>query len=159
MSDPFAADPFAADSGDQFDVATNVFVGPEDLDGRLLVVKPYRKENKKGRTGDPYVAIFADVVVLTGPVTDKIEAVPCVLEDVMFSSQGLSRPLENKLRNPKGKPFLAGVVDSQPSQYNKHVRAYMFKEPDAAQFPLCRRGVQLYNQHCEAGNGNDPFSA
>src|SRR3990172_1116959 len=125
MTDPFGGDPFAdseaLDGDDPFDSASSAFVQPEVLDGRLILIMPKRLESKKGKNGDPYDAIFGDVVVLSGQPADKIDAVPTVLEDVMWSSGFVVSQLRPKLARKR--PVL-GVLNSRPSTYNRQVRAY-----------------------------------
>lgn len=130
MDTATAQDPFAAtatDAGaDMFDDPSTDFVTVDDLDGRLVCVYPkeVRREDSRTNAGKQYDKIVADVIVLSGPVTDKVTEVPMFLPDMHFSAGAVVGALRGGVGT--GRPRL-GRIDSQPSRHNRQVKAYGMK--------------------------------
>lgn len=129
------ADPFAQ-PGDPFDPGEfdeSAFADPggyveiHDLDGRLLVIFPKRIVTAKSRqNGEQYEKVIADVLVIDGPTTDKMPQIPATLLDQHISAGSVKMAIQGMIG--KGKPVL-GRVNSQPSQYNRQVKAYGLSDP------------------------------
>lgn len=125
-------DPFAGANADEDEFATPVreWLGIEDLDGRLVIVFPEKSTTKVSRTnGQEYEVVIGDVVIVDGPVTDKIPALPHLAPAMHLSSSGVVAGLRANVG--KGKPVL-GRIDSRPSTYNKKVMAYGMADPEGA---------------------------
>lgn len=135
---------------DPFDDASSSFTNIEDIDGRHVVIRPTATGTAKGKTGEPYDFVTADVIVLDGAVTEKIDQVPGVIADMRFSAGSVVSSLKPKLRT--GKPVY-GLIHSQPSTFNPRVLAYVLKEPtDSAE--LRALAVAQTNQYLAK---QDPF--
>jgi hypothetical protein len=107
------------------------FLEIRDLDGRLVCVYPkeIRREDSKTQAGKQYDKVIADVIVLDGPTTDKIEQVPMFVPDMHLSAGAVVGAVRGNVRT--GKPVL-GRIDSRPSRMNRDVKAYGLQAVDAA---------------------------
>ncbi len=124
-------------------------VDPDDLDDRLWLVFPKNKREMKGRDGETYLAVFGDVIVLSGPETDMIKlGVRNKLDRIMFTGPRADR-LESCLDNRR--PLLA-VQSWAPSTYNKKVRAHFFTNPDTEQVAIGRAAYKEWEAE------QDPFN-
>jgi hypothetical protein len=79
---------------DPFGAPVSEFVKLEDILGRLVLITPNTiikgiASTLKGQEGKTYDAVRAQVVVLDGPVSEKIEAVPTALEDFRLSGASI----------------------------------------------------------------------
>jgi hypothetical protein len=86
---------------DPFADASNDFITPETLLGRLLLVKPTGVEQgiastMPGQEGKTYDRVIADVTVLDGPISDKLTEIPCVIEGTFLSGSGLVSQLTKR---------------------------------------------------------------
>lgn len=140
---------------DLFDAATTTYVEIGDVDGRLICVFGHRIAQANGKNGDPYDYVEADVLVLDGPVTEKIDQVPTLIEGMRLSAAKVVDQLRTAVR--KGRPVL-GRVNSKPSQFNKHVPAYGLAEPTDADKALARPVVADHIAKSKPKN-DDPFAA
>lgn len=123
-------DPFASTTDDPFATPSTEFVTIDDVDGRLIVAIPLRMEQKAGKSdGKPYDVIVADVIVVDGPTTDKIPAVPFTIPEMHLSAGMVVGQLRQYVG--KGRPVL-GRVNSKPSRINKALKAYALSDPDQA---------------------------
>lgn len=109
------ADPEAKSSED--------FVTVDDLDGRLICVYPKecRREKSTKSDGKDYDKIVADVIVLDGPVTEKIGSVPLFVPDMHFNAWAVTSRIKGNVGT--GKPVL-GRIDSRPSKVDRRIPAY-----------------------------------
>lgn len=100
---------------DLFDDASSEYVKIGDIDGRNVVMFPDKIADGKGDNG-PYQYLVADVIVLDGPVTEKITSVPCEIPAMHFSSDLIRSNGERKLKQGDGRPF-AGRINSQKGKF------------------------------------------
>ena len=131
MTNPFGATDTNAAGADvlDFEDPTTEFVTIEDIDGRTVAVFGKEIRRDKGKSdGKEYDKVIADVIVLDGPVTDKITEVPMLIPDMHLSAGAVVGAVRGTVRT--GKPVM-GKVDSRPSQYNKKVMAYGLQKVDA----------------------------
>lgn len=89
--------------------------------GRLLLIEPLsietRPSNLPGQTDKTYESITANVVILDGPVTEKIDAIPLKVDGMFVSGTVIVNQLKPKL--PEKKPaqkYMLGRLGKQPSQ-------------------------------------------
>lgn len=89
--------------------------------GRLLLIEPISIETRQstlpGQTDKAYDSITANVVILDGPVTEKIEEVPFKVEGMFLSGAVIVGQLKSKL--PDKKPstkYALGRVGKQPAR-------------------------------------------
>lgn len=126
---PFATTSPATDSTLEFDDPTTEFVTIDDLDGRTICV--FAKESQIAEStkpgGKPYPKVIADVIVLDGPVTDKIAELPMLVPDMHLSATAVVASVKPGVRTKR--PIM-GKVDSRPSQYNRQVKAYGLQQVD-----------------------------
>ena len=118
------ADPFAQTTGDldlDFSDPTTEYTTIDDIDGRLVCIFPKEIRTQVGNDGNPYDKVVADVIVLDGPVTDKVTEVPMFIADMHLSAGAVVGAIRGNVRT--GKPVLCRV-DSRPSTKNKRVLAY-----------------------------------
>jgi hypothetical protein len=137
-------------SQDEFDGARSGFVKQEDLEGRLLLIKPfelgervstgqYAGTNADG-TPKSYEYAVTTTVVLDGEPGDLIDEVPFLLEDYQFAGLRLVAQLKPKIRT--GRQVLGrltrvpvkGRTDAwelaEPAEADKVVaRAYLASVP------------------------------
>jgi len=82
----------------------------EELEGRLVLIKPSKVEYKvKGKYGEQ-TRVTADVVVLDDPDEGVVEH-----DDMYLSQKGLTGMLESCLK-PGRKPFVLGRVQMTPTK-------------------------------------------
>ena len=79
---------------DPFGAPVSEFVKLDDVLGRLVLITPSTiiegiASTLKGQEGKTYDAVRAQVVVLDGPPSEKIDAVPAVLEDFRLSGASI----------------------------------------------------------------------
>lgn len=126
IADPFAAG--AAVEDEDFAKPARDYLEIADLDGRLLIVFPETiGELVSEKNGKPYDRIIGDVVIVDGPLTDKIPALPHLAPAMHLSASGVVAVLRAHVG--KGKPVL-GRVDSRPSKFNKLIPAYGLADPE-----------------------------
>ena len=148
----------AAGSEDLFDDVTATYVEIADLDGRHLVVMPEKIETVESTkpNGKPYERVTGVVIVLDGPVTEKIETVPFVIEDMYLSAGNVVNRVKGAVKT--GKPCL-GYVDSVPSSYNKAVKAYGFQPVPAENREVRDKANAAIRAYREDAAKRDPFAA
>lgn len=133
MTEQNIPDPFAGADPDEDEFATpdRNFLAVDDLDGRLVIIFPHSIAEVASTkpNGKPYDRVTADVVVVDGTVTDKLDQVPFLAENMYLSAGSLVGAVRKHVG--KGKPVL-GRVDSRPSSYNKQVKAYGLADPTDA---------------------------
>lgn len=156
MAKPAQTTPAASE--DLFDDVTAEYVTIEDLEGRHLVVMPEKIENVQSTKpgGKPYDRIVGTVIVLDGEVTDKIETVPFVIEDMFLSAGNVVNRVKGHIKT--GKPAL-GYVDSVPSSYNRNVKAYGFQPVDPSNREIRDAANAAIRAYREAAHAKDPFAA
>jgi hypothetical protein len=143
---------------DLFEDVVADYVGIDDLDGRHLVVIPDRIETAESTSqpGKTYERIIGDVIVLDGPVTDKITEVPFVVTEMYLSATNVVNRLKSSVKDRK--PRL-GLVDSVPSKRNKNVKAYGFQPVDATNREVRDKANAAIVAYREAAHAEDPFAA
>lgn len=153
MTDPFNQP--AAPADDPFVVATSSFIEPDDIDGRTILYIPTGTGTAKGTQG-PYEYVTGDMLVLSGPLTDKIPG-PLPFEVVgQRISCGIINQVKPHVRTQK---MVIGLVHSQPSSVNKQVKAYRLVEPTAEQVAAARPMAAAWiEQRRAAQAANDPFA-
>jgi len=120
-----ATEPFE----DEFDDAKSAYITMDDLDGRLALIWPTGiRENMPGANGKPYDAVEAQYVILDGDTAELIPAIPCKVDDGLFSAGAVVNKLKPRVKAKNPRPLL-GRFDSRPSQQNKKVLAYGIAEP------------------------------
>lgn len=103
--------------------AQSEFVRIEDIDKRDVVVFPIKITKEKG-DGDEFQALWADVIILSGKDTEKIESVPMVVRKMMLTSSPLVRNGErmiekaNRANAAHAGPF-SGRINSRPGKFGK----------------------------------------
>lgn len=104
-----------------FTTAVTEFVNKEDVKDRLILIRPLTLQRglpstmKGAKEGDSYDAIFADVAVLDGEVTDKIDMVPMVVNAMKLAGATLTPSILARCKI--GKVTVGGrrgEVDLQP---------------------------------------------
>ena len=148
----------AAQSEDLFEDVVADYVTVEDLEGRHIVVFPDRIETVESTkpNGKPYDRIVADVIVLDGPVTDKITEVPFTVTEMYLSATNLVARLRASVRDRKVR---LGYVDSVPSSYNKSVKAFGLQPVDATNRAVRDAANAAITAYREAAHTEDPFAA
>jgi len=136
----------ATEDNDPFDSATSEYLTMDDLAtggpghktdapvGRLLIIWAQGMRTDLPGTNGTYDAVEARYVVLDGDTTEKIDTIPCVVTDGLFSAGQFVSKLKHRVG---GKPLL-GRVDSRPSTRNKKVLAYGFADPTETDKKLAR---------------------
>lgn len=89
--------------------------------GRLILVEPLsiekRQSNLPNQTDKMYDSITANVVILDGPVTEKIEAIPFKVDGMFLSGSVIVNQLKPKLPDKRpAQKYALGRVGKQPSQ-------------------------------------------
>jgi hypothetical protein len=143
---------------DDFDDPQTEFLSVDDLDGRAVLVYPKSVQdnlpsNRAG--GKPYSMVIADVVVLDGPVADRIPTVPFIARDMHISNA----PIVPRIRQNVGvdKPII-GRIDSRPSSQNAKLPVYGLAKLDPAD-PVREVAVKardMYRAERAANVGTDP---
>lgn len=143
---------------DIFDSATTTFIGPEDLDGRLILFIPREKGQAKGDNGDLYDYISGDMLVLDGQPAEKIPGpFPFEVIGQRLSAGMIVSQLKPKLAAQK---MTLGRVNSRPSKYNKKVPAYSLGDPTDADKALARKYAKAWQDKLnKAAEANDPFAS
>jgi hypothetical protein len=145
---------------DDFDDPQTEYVTPEDYDGRTVLVYPKTVVDNlpstiPGNSGT-YSRVTADVVVVDGPVTEKIPSVPFVIRDAFLSGDAIVSRVRANIGT--GKPVL-GRIDSRPSTANRKIQVYgIVKVP--ADDPVRETAVKardMYRDAQAASVGDDPF--
>lgn len=149
-TDPFSTGATATE--DPFDVATSEFIGPEDIDGRLILAIPYEVGTAKGTNGDPYDYVICDMLVLDGPATDKVPGpFPFEVKGQRFQS-GIIASLKPRVAQRR---MTIGRVHGQPSKYK--TTAYRLVEPTAEEIakakPIANAWIERRTQ------ATDPFAS
>lgn len=141
-------------SPDPFDSARSAFTTIDDIDGRLCIFVPRTEAQAKGNDGTPYQHITGDVIVIDGEATEQLPGpFPYVVDDMRVSSEFCVNQLRPALR--KGR-MLLGTVNSQPSKFNKNVKAYSIGTPTEADSLKARPAAQAYLDRTASA---DPFAA
>lgn len=87
---------------DLFDDARTGFIKGDDLEGRLLLIKPLsvgeRESTQPGSLGKMYEFVETDTVVLDGEPSEMIETVPFDVEGFQFSGARVVGFLKPKVR-------------------------------------------------------------
>lgn len=150
---------------DDFSLATSSFVNNEDLKGRLLLIYPTAAGERpstlpKAKEGDMYEYVIADVHVLSGKVTDKIDAVPLKLEDQQLAGASLVPQLKRKVGTGKA---VLGIMSTTKSRWGTD--AWILAEPDGTQVDYATaylkdlRAREARAEMASAAAGtNDPFA-
>lgn len=154
MTDTTIADPFAetaapATTDEEFAEPITEYVSLEDLDGRLVIVFPKKvTEGTSKNNGEKYDIAVSDVVIVDGPLTDKITELPMVVSDMHLSAKGVF----SRIRAYAGqdKPVL-GRIDSKPSSFNKRVLAYALLTPTDEDKVKARPALAAYRAAQYAG--------
>lgn len=115
---PFISDADIAPATSVFLRQADLFLVPaEDVrpgsPGRLLLARPLtegQRQSKQNR--DMYTYVECDLIILDGPVTEKIETVPWVVDGFQFTGQQVTKALLNNLR--KGKVLLGRMECHKP---------------------------------------------
>jgi hypothetical protein len=132
-------DPFE----DEFDNATSEYITTDELDGRLVLIwSTGIRTGLQGASG-LYDATEAKYVILDGETTEKIDVVPKLVDDGLFSAGAIHSKLKNRVN---GRPVL-GRVDSRPSQRNKNVKAYGLADPTDADKAIARAWLKAHPQN------------
>lgn len=144
--DPFATANQGAPSaqttagGDPFASASSAFVKMEDLLGRLLLIYPTGRGERistlPGQQGKPYEYVVTDTHVLDGPATDKIDAIPAVLDGLQYQGQSITPQLTPKIG--RGVPVLGRLIQ-KPSQTKGFGPAWVLDSPTDADKDAARR--------------------
>jgi hypothetical protein len=143
---------------DIFDSATTTFIGPEDLDGRLILFIPREKGQAKGDSGDMYDYVNGDMLVLDGEPADKIPG-PFPFEVI---GQRLSAAMIVSQLKPKipAQKMTLGRVNSRPSKFKKGSPAYSLGDPTDADKALARKYAQPWlDRLAKAAESTDPFAS
>lgn len=141
---------------DPFDDARSAFVKLDDLLGRLVLVVPLEVRTEPstlpGSQGKTFEKVIADTVVLDGPVTDLIEAVPSTLDELHWSGQVVVGQLKPKVRITNG--MVLGRLAKQPSKTKGFGPAWVLESPTDADKVIARPAAKAYlDAHAEP----DPF--
>ncbi len=101
---------------DPFSSSGSSFINMDDLLGRTLLIRPDETGTRNSKTtGNDYDYIVADVVILDGDETDKVDEVPGLYEGIQLTGAGVVAHLKNKIgkRNQDGSRKLALQVVGQ----------------------------------------------
>ena len=128
--------------GDDFDEARAAFVKMDDLEGRLVLVYPHetgeRESTIKGQAGKMYTYVVTTTHVLSGPITDMIEAVPTTLDDFQMSGQNIVGQLKPKIRTRRA--VLGRLGKKEPSQRGMQ-KAWILNEPTEKDKAIARKFI------------------
>jgi hypothetical protein len=155
MAKPNSTAP-AASSDDLFEDVVADYVTVDDLEDRHIVVIPDRIESATGKNGDPYDRIVADVIVLDGPVTDKITEIPFTVTEMYLSAKNVVGRLRASVRDHKVR---LGFIDSVPSSFNKNVKAFGIQPVGTDQTEIRAKANAAVTAYREAAHAADPFAA
>lgn len=138
---------------DPFNNATTEFVRLDDLVGRAILVIPKelteRVSTLPGSNGKTYESVTADVIVLDGPITEKIPSIPSTHESVFFSGQVVVGQLKPKVAT---NGMVLGRMAQQPSKTKGFGDAWVLQPPVDADKVLARPAARAYL------DASDPFS-
>jgi hypothetical protein len=141
---------------DLFDSASTDFIGPKDIDGRLILFLPVESGKAKGGNGDQYEFIRGDMLVLDGETTKKIPG--------PFPFEVLGQRLQAEMMVTQLKPriesqrMLLGRVNSRPGKFGNP--AYSFGEPTDADKAVARPHAKAWKARREAAaTAADPFAS
>ncbi len=135
---------------DPFDEPTTDFTTLDDLLDRLVLVVPQSisEHESKQQAGKTYERITADVIVLDGPVTDKVDEVPGTLTDMFISGKFLVGQLRGALKKPNG------MVLGRLTQSKAHRNAWQLTAATEADKELARPAAKKYLE----AKDSDPFA-
>lgn len=145
---------------DPFSEARSGFVKFEDIVGRGLLFVPLsseiRKSTLKGQEGKDVLTVITDIVVLDGPVTEQVEAVPLTLESVPVMSTAVVNQLKVKIgkKGPDNKTpaMVLGVLGRQTSSYGTPM--WILEAPEEKHKALARQAAKAFTPSDE----DDPFA-
>lgn len=104
--------------------------------GRLLLVKPLVEGQRQSKQGsDMYTYVECDMIVLDGPVTEKIETVPWTVDAFQFTGQQVTKALLNNLR--KGTLLLGRMECHKPQGMGAY--GWGFVTPTEDEIALARQ--------------------
>lgn len=143
---------------DPFNDPQSNFITAADFVGRLCVIKPTGVEHDIPSTqteGKTYNRVIADVHVLDGPVDDKFDTVPCVLQGQYLSGAGLVPQLTRPIGDGKFKP--GGLtVGRFTTRKGKYKQPAVVLEPCPAGTPDRVKATKYWEEYSAT---LDPFAA
>lgn len=150
-------------SNDPFSDARPGFIRLDDVVGRLILVNPKeivtKKSNLKGKGDDTYDVVIGDAIVLDGELTEEIEELPAVVEDMHLSGSVLVGQLRAKVNKPAEQGgMVLGRVAKQKSQTKGFGDAWVLQSPTEDDKVLARPAAARYIAELKA-LAVDPFGS
>ena len=132
-----------ADIEAELDGARSGYVTLDDLNGRLLVIKPsvLGTRPSKERNQDDYEFVECEaVIVLDGEDHELMPVFPAILEDFQFWGTNVVNTLKPKIRNGRG---VVGRLGQRKAQRYSTL-AWVLNEPDEDEYDQAKAALKEY---------------